>query len=165
MLSHLLPTCLVKIWQILKSSCLVAVWVFSPRDASHFELIRDFDTFSCKISRLSLCGHNKTTVKKFPFKSRNISNIHHNLPHYLSPSEHKALQELKCNTDLIINKVGKGSTIVVQNMADYIKDALQHLNDPDTYRVLDGDPTSNICNTLETTSPTPFTKFPIQGNH
>lgn len=90
-----------------------------------------------------------------------------NLPHYiyLSPSERKALQELKCNTDLIINKVGKGSTIVVQNMADYIKDALQHLNDPDTYRVLDGDPTSNICNTLETTSPTPFTKFPIQGNH
>ena len=63
-----------------------------------------------------------------------------NLPHSLSPSERKALRELNCNNDLIINKADKGSTNVV-----HIIDALQHLNDPNTYRVLDGDPTSNIC--------------------
>ena len=58
-----------------------------------------------------------------------------NLPHNLSPSERKALRELKCNTNLIVSKARKGSTIVVQNKADYIRDALQHLNEPDTYRV------------------------------
>ena len=96
-------------------------------------------------------SHSKVEISEIP--------ITDNLPHYLSPSERKALQELKCNTDLIINKAGKGSTIVVQNKADYIKDALQHLNDPSTSRVLDGDPTSNICNALETTSPTPSQNF------
>ena len=149
-------------------------FVPTARDASHFELIRDFDTFCHKIRRLSLRGHNKTKVKKFPLKRTQkysskqvffsfpslegvleamkveISQIPitDNLPHNLSPSERKALRELKCNKDLIINKADKGSTIVVQNKADYILDALQHLNDPNTYRVLDGDPTSNICHDI-----------------
>ena len=33
---------------------------------------------------------------------------------------------------------------MVQNRTDYIKTALEHLNDPVTYMVLDGDPTSAI---------------------
>ena len=73
-----------------------------------------------------------------------------NPPHNLSPSERKALRELKCDTDLIINKADKGSTIVVQNRADYTKDALQHLNDPNTYETLDGNPTNNICQGIMT---------------
>ena len=72
-----------------------------------------------------------------------------NLPHNLSRSELKALRELKCDKDLIINKADKGSTIVVQHRADYIKAALEHLNDPDTYRVLDGDPTNSICSGID----------------
>ena len=60
-------------------------------------------------------------------------------------SERKALREFKCNSDLVINKADKGSTIVVQDRSDYIHNALEHLNDPHTYRVLDGNPTSNIC--------------------
>ena len=67
------------------------------------------------------------------------------IPHNLSLSERKALRELKCNPDLVINKADKGSTIVVQDKNDYIRNALEHLNDPHTYRVLDGNPTSNIC--------------------
>jgi len=59
-----------------------------------------------------------------------------NTPHNLSPGERKVLRELKCNTDLIIFKADKGSTIVVQNRANYIKDASEHLNDPDTYKAL-----------------------------
>ena len=34
---------------------------------------------------------------------------------------------------------------MVQNRADHIKAALEHLNNPITYRLLDGDPTSCIC--------------------
>ena len=67
------------------------------------------------------------------------------VPHNLSLSERKALRELKCNPDLVINKADKGSTIVVQDKNDYIRNSLEHLNDPHTYRVLDGNPTSNIC--------------------
>ena len=60
-----------------------------------------------------------------------------NIPHSLSPQERKALRELKCNTDLVINKADKGSTIVVQKRTDYIKLALEHLNGPVTYKELD----------------------------
>ena len=58
-----------------------------------------------------------------------------NLPPNLSRRERKALLELKCDKDLVINKADKGSTIVVQNRTDYIKTALEHLNDPVTYMV------------------------------
>ena len=68
-----------------------------------------------------------------------------NIPQNLFPREHTALRELKSNTDLVINKADKGSTIVVQNRADYIKDAFEHLNDPITYKELDVDPTRSIC--------------------
>ena len=68
-----------------------------------------------------------------------------NIPPNLSRGERKALRELICDKDLIINKADKGSTIVVQNRADYIKTALEQLNDPITYRLLDGNPTSCIC--------------------
>ena len=68
-----------------------------------------------------------------------------NIPPNLSRGERKALQEIICDKDLIINKADKGSTIVVQNRADYIKTALEQLNDPITYRLLDGNPTSCIC--------------------
>ena len=67
------------------------------------------------------------------------------IPHNLTRTERKALLELKCDTDLVINKADKGSTIVVQNRTDYITDALEHLNDPNTYKELDSDPTNSIC--------------------
>ena len=114
-------------------------------------------------------------AKKFPFKRINRSNsmrtyfalsklegvleamkieisqipITDNLPPNLSRSECKALRELKCDKDLIINKADKGSTIVAQHRTDYIKAALEHLNDPITYTVLDGDPTLAIYSGID----------------
>ena len=64
------------------------------------------------------------------------------IPHNLSFEKHKALKELKYNTNLVINKADKGSTIIVQNRTDY---AFEHLNDPNTYKELVGDPTNSIC--------------------
>ena len=57
------------------------------------------------------------------------------------------LQDLIIN--LIINKADKGSTIVIQNRTDYINAALEHLNDPNTYMELDGDPTRIICSEID----------------
>ena len=172
----MLQTCLVKILTYHQILLLSKGLSFVPtaRDALHFELIKDFDFFCHKIRRLSWSGRNKTIIKKFLLKRTwkyspkqvffsfpsfegvleamkvEISQIPiiDNPPHNLCSSECKTLQELKCNTDLIINKADKGSTIVVQNKADYIKDALQHLNDSNTYGVLVGDPTSNICHDI-----------------
>ena len=147
------------------------------RDATHFELLRDFDAFCHKIRSLSKLirknryGYNKDRkrlplYKKEKCRSRyrrhfasstdvegvletmklellNITTT--TTPHNLSPEERKALRELKHNTDLVINKADKGSTIVVQAKADYIRDGLEHLNDPRTYKKLEGDPTKSIC--------------------
>ena len=37
---------------------------------------------------------------------------------------------------LIINKADKGSTIVVQDRSEYITEAMKHLNDETTYKLL-----------------------------
>ena len=71
-----------------------------------------------------------------------------NTPHNISRGECKALRKLKCSTDLVFNRADKGSTIVVQNRINYIRHALEHLNDPYTYRELDGDPTNSICGNI-----------------
>ena len=146
----------------------------TARDSSHFELLHDFDRFCHKIRKIARTGYKKTGVKKFPFKrifdnkskqthfstsklegvleamKVEISNIPttDNISHNLSRNERKALRELMCDKDLIFNKANKGSTIVVQNRADYIQTALEHLNDPVTYRKLDGDPTRCICDNI-----------------
>ena len=67
-----------------------------------------------------------------------------NIPQNLYLREHTALQELKSNTDLVINKADKGQLFLFK-IADHIKDALEHLNDPITYKELDVDPTRSIC--------------------
>ena len=79
-----------------------------------------------------------------------ISNIptSDNIPHNFSPGVRKALRELQCNADLVINKADKGSTIVVQDRTDYVRLGLEHLSDPDTYRELDGNLTSFICSDI-----------------
>ena len=53
-----------------------------------------------------------------------------NIPPNLSGGERKALQEIICDRDLIINKADKGSTIIVQNRADYIKMPLNNSMTP-----------------------------------
>ena len=124
----------------------------TARDSSHFELLRDFDHFCQKIQTIARTGCKKFPLKRIvEYKSKQtleamkveISNIPttDKIPHNLPRNERKALRELICDKDLVINKADKGSTIVVQNRADYIRTALEHLKDPITYRKLDGDPT------------------------
>ena len=145
----------------------------TARDANNFELLRDFDKFCDKLRSISRpkTTNKQNNNDKFPLRRIHkietrqnffsttdlegvlgamkieISEISttDNIPHNLSPKECKALRELKGNTDLVINKADKGSTIVVQKRTDYIKLALEHLNDPFTYKELDGDPTKSIC--------------------
>ena len=54
----------------------------------------------------------------------------------LTRKERLALRELIHNHNLIINKAEKGSTIVVEDRDEYIRNAMEHLNNPDVYKPL-----------------------------
>ena len=54
----------------------------------------------------------------------------------LSREEQKALNELKQNNDINLKKADKGSTTVVMNKADKIKEGESLLNDEQSYRRL-----------------------------
>ena len=62
----------------------------------------------------------------------------------------RTLNKLCKNTDIVINKADKGSTIVIQNRTDYINEAMIQLNDTTTYKLLTGDPTKHICKQINT---------------
>ena len=68
----------------------------------------------------------------------------------LSFRQRRALTKLCKNTDIVINKADKGSTIVMQNRSDYINEAMIQLNDNTTYKLLTGDPTKHICKQINT---------------
>ena len=54
----------------------------------------------------------------------------------LSRNEQKALNELKQNNDISLKKVDKGSTTVIMNKTDKIKEGENLLNDEHRYRHL-----------------------------
>ena len=69
----------------------------------------------------------------------------------LTRNERLALKELTSNNDIIINKADKGSTIVVRNKKDYIREGLEHLSDSNTYLKLDCDRTDQVTVTIRNT--------------
>ena len=62
----------------------------------------------------------------------------------LTKKERKALNELTNDPTLIINKADKGSTVVVQDRNDYITEALKHLADKNTYKLLSENTTHKL---------------------
>ena len=62
----------------------------------------------------------------------------------LTPEERTALHDLMKNKDIVIKKVDKGNTIVIDDKVEYIQDVMTHLNDPHTYNKLPSDPTERI---------------------
>ena len=63
----------------------------------------------------------------------------------LSDEERTALSNLKKNKCIIITKADKGDTVVVMDTTQYTGLAYGHLNDPQTYTRLTGDPTPGIA--------------------
>lgn len=64
----------------------------------------------------------------------------------ISKSEMIALHRLKKNSDLVIRKADKGSTIVILNKNDYVEEGLRQLNDGIHYEKIDS---IDICGTLK----------------
>ena len=86
--------------------------------------------------------------------SRDIEAATHTAQHSktdnITQVERKAIEFLKNNKDIVINKADKGSTIVVVNKNDCIEDGLKHLDDPKVYRKLKHDNTPLIFNKIMT---------------
>ena len=68
----------------------------------------------------------------------------------ITPAEVKALKNLQRNTNIIVKRADKGSCVVIENKSDYIKNGLQHLQDIETYRQLQGDPTTILAENITT---------------
>ena len=64
----------------------------------------------------------------------------------LNPTLRSALTDLKNNKDIIIKPADKGGATVIQNKANYIKEAMRQLNNPLHYKKLNKDPTSKTNN-------------------
>jgi len=146
----------------------------TARDCTKFELLHDFDIFCNKLRNIKKGPTNRTDNKlprrkndrvvdtKRAFKStpalegilgeikNKISEINNTdfIRYNLTKSEHASLRELCQDKSLVIQKCDKGADIVVQNRCDYVTEGLTHLQDPVTYRELDGDPTNSICNNI-----------------
>ena len=60
----------------------------------------------------------------------------------LLPEERTVLRQLRQRTDIIIKPTDKGSTVVVLNEDNYVREANRRLNNPTHYRQLNADPTS-----------------------
>ena len=71
--------------------------------------------------------------------------------HNLTRKERMTLKDLTTNHNLIINKADKGSTIVVRNKGDYIREGLEHLSDTNTYLELNSDQTNRVTVTIRNT--------------
>ena len=68
--------------------------------------------------------------------------LHQNNTDKISKKERIAIKKLSENTDIVINKAGKDSTIVVLDRHQYIQDGNKHLSDNNTYKPLQRDTTS-----------------------
>ena len=66
--------------------------------------------------------------------SSKIENMTQTKEDNLTKKERIALIRLQDNENIIINKADKGSTIIVQDKVDYIREGLTHLNNPTVYR-------------------------------
>ena len=89
-----------------------------------------FEATRCELAQLK----NNTTIK-----------------HNLTRKERITLKQLTTNHNLIINRADKGSTIVVRNREDYIREGLEHLSDKNTYLELDHDMTEQVTTTIRHT--------------
>jgi hypothetical protein len=70
--------------------------------------------------------------------------VKHSKSDNITKAERLAIQQLRNNKQIVINKADKGSTVVVVNRDDYIKDGLKHLDNPSVYRKLKTDATHMI---------------------
>jgi hypothetical protein len=77
-------------------------------------------------------------------QSQNNTKMYSNI----SKAELSSLRKLARNTDIVIKKADKSSTIVIMNRSDYVSEVLRQLNDGNYYSKLESDPMDTVQNNV-----------------
>ena len=89
--------------------------------------------------RLSNNGYLDTFLHQVRLEMLNTDQYKQNKHDNLTRKERLALRDLINIPQIAINKADKGSTIVVENRDEYIRNTMLHLNDPNVYKPLHND--------------------------
>ena len=73
---------------------------------------------------------------------------HHQLKPNLKKEEIKAMKQLKADKDCMVLTTDKGVALVIMDRSDYNKKATELLEDTNTYRIIQSDPTNRLKNKL-----------------
>ena len=98
--------------------------------------------------RLSDNGNLDTFLHRVRLEMLNTDQYKQNKHDNLTRKERFALRDLINNPQIVINKADKGSTIVVEDRDEYIRNAMLHLNDPNVYKPLHNDISPTLKETI-----------------
>ena len=106
---------------------------YNAADAKKLDFIADLES--------ALKGTELTDDAKNNIRHQVTTNLLHSKhPVDLTKQEHEALKDLNNDDDVIILPAGKGGMTVVMDKSDYTNKAKALINDTNTYRPLDTDP-------------------------
>ena len=89
--------------------------------------------------RLTSSGTLDTFLHRIRMEMLDTEKYKQNKQDNLTREERIALRELITNPHIIINKADKGSTIIVEDREEYIRNAMMHLSDATVYKPLHND--------------------------
>ena len=75
-------------------------------------------------------------------------NIYHNNQINLSPIQHRALTQLKQDSSRVVLTADNGVVMVIMDQQDYTNKAQALLDDTNTYKIINKDPTNRLKNKL-----------------
>ena len=96
-----------------------------PKQLKYVDYLLNFELFFRDICKLEILSNKnleflKTKIKDVALSSLRYFNL--NVPQHLSDSEFQALKNLSClKKEVIIQKSGKGNSVVLVNKSDYIR--------------------------------------------
>ena len=101
-------------------------------DLDYADYLANFELFYRNIGNLGILPNEDLDFVKTRIKEAALStnrNYNNNVPQHLSKEEFLALQNLRKNKNIVIQKSDKGNSIVVVDKADYLDKMENLLND------------------------------------
>ncbi|CAH2284098.1 Hypothetical predicted protein [Pelobates cultripes] len=90
----------------------------------------------------------KRDIKKLRKKSKNRSKHLQQTPNF-TKKERLILNNLKQDDSIIIQSADKGGALVIMDQSYYVKEIRTQLNDTESYKLMDRDPTHSLQTTLQ----------------
>ena len=100
-----------------------------PKYLDYADYLVNFEVFSRNICNLGILSNEDQDFVKTRTKEAALSsyqNYNKNVPQHLSKEEFLALQNLRKNKNIVIQKSDKGNSVVIVDIADYL-DKMENL--------------------------------------